>query len=212
MPVTASRRRARPEPLERPGVTSRIRPAPGRKRRWRISDSQSFPLPVIVDHLSVDPATGEREWVIEATVDLVGGVPVLTRMNVWVPGGLDPYRMQREFRWASPLEVVRVGVPTLLARGIDPFEHDLPLTGFPEAAALAGPANERLTDGFLEEIAREYLAIGRGYTRAIAAERGVSERTVVSWVEKARRRGILTRVPPGSYGGKVVPRSRRRAT
>jgi hypothetical protein len=120
--------------------------------------------------------------------------------------------MQREFRWASPLEVVRVGVPTLLARGIDPFDHDLPLSGFPEATALTGPANERLTDGFLEEIAHEYLAIGRGYARAIAAERGVSERTVVSWVEKARRRGILTRVTPGSYGGEVVPRSRRRAT
>jgi hypothetical protein len=85
MPVTARQRRARPEPPERPGVTSRIRPAPGRKRPWRISTSQSFPLPVIVDHLSVDPTTGEREWLIEHTVDLVDGVPALTRMNVHVP-------------------------------------------------------------------------------------------------------------------------------
>ncbi len=214
MPVTAGERRAPgrgPDPSQRPGITSRIRPAPGRKRRWRISDSQSFPLPVIVDHLSVDPTTGEREWLIEATVDLVEGVPALTRMSVRVPGGLDPYLMQREFRWASPLEVVRVGVPNLLARGIDPFDHDLPLTGFPGAASLAGPANERLTDEFLEEIAREYLAVGRGYARAIAAERGVAGRTVVSWVEKARRRGILTKVPAGSYGGEVVPKSRRPA-
>ena len=45
-----------------------------------------------------------------------------------------PYRMQREFRWASPLEMVRGGVPSLLDRGIDPFEHELPLTGLPEAA------------------------------------------------------------------------------
>ena len=215
MPVTSRARPARPAPsegVERPGVTSRIRRAPGRKRLWRISQTESFPLPVIVDHVSVDPETGKREWVIEATIDLVDGAPALTRMNVHVPGGLDPYRMQREFRWASPLEVVRVGVPTLLARGIDPFEHDLPLSGFPEAAALAGPTNERLTDRFLEDVAREYLAIGRGYARAIAAERGVTQRTVVSWVEKARRRGILTRVAPGSYGGELVPRSRRRVT
>ncbi len=68
----------------------------------------------------------------------------------------------------------------------------------------------RLTAGFLEAVAHEYLTIGRGYARAIAAERGVTERAVVSWVEKARRRGILTREPAGSYGGEVVPKSRRR--
>ncbi len=148
MPVTSRQRPTRPaapqhpEPPERPGVSSRIRPAPGRKRRWQISESQSFPLPGIVDHLSVDPVTGDRGWVIEATIDLVEGSPALTRMNVHVPGGLDPYLLQREFRCASPVEVVRVG-GHLLARGIDPFDHDLPLSGFPEAATVAGPANER---------------------------------------------------------------------
>lgn len=171
-----------------------------------------FPLPVIVDHMSVDPTTGERDWLIEATIDLVDGEPALVRMNAQVPGGLDPYLMQREFRWASPLEVVRNGVPALLARGIDPFDFDLPLTGFPEAATLDRPPNEPLTDQFLEEIAREYLTIGRGYAKAIAAERHVSQRTVVSWVEKARRRGILTGVRPGSFGGQIVPKSRRRPT
>lgn len=105
---------------------------------------------------------------------------------------------------------MRDGVPILLERGIDPFDADLPLSGFPEAAALARPPNQPLTDTFLEEIAREYLSIGRGYARAIAAERRVSERTVVSWVEKARKQGILTRVRPGSYGGEIVPKSKRR--
>jgi hypothetical protein len=195
---------------DRPGVTSRIRPAPGRKRRWRISDNHSFPLPVIVDHMSVDPETGEVGWLIEATIDLVDGEPALVRMNAHVPAGIDPYRMQREFRWASPVDVVRVGVPGLLDRGIDPFDYDLPLTGFPRAAELSRPSNEQLTDAFLEEVARQYLAIGRGYAKQIAAERHVSQRTVVSWVEKARRRGILTRVRPGSYGGEIVPRTRRR--
>ena len=193
-------------------MSSRIRPAPGRKRRWRISAEQSFPLPVIVDHRYVDPTTGERGWLIEATIDLVDGVPAIVRMNASVPGGLDPQRMQREFRWASPLEIVTIGVPALLARGIDPFDYDLPLTGFPEAAKLGHRSNDQLSDPFLEEIAREYLTIGRGYARAIASERHVSERTVVSWVEKARRRGILTRVPSGSFGGTIVPKSRRRAT
>ncbi len=196
--------------IRRPGLTSRIRPAAGRKRRWRISDDHTFPLPVIVDHMFIDPESGDLGWLIEATIDLIDGEPTLVRMSAQVPTGMDPYRMQREFRWASPLEVVRDGVPVLLSRGIDPFEHELPLTGFPEAATLNRPSNEPLTGEFLEAIAREYLAIGRGYARAIALERHVSERTVVSWVEKARRKGILTRVPSGSVGGEIVPRSRRR--
>ena len=195
---------------DRPGVTSRVRPAPGRKRMWHISDTLSFPLPVIVDHSGVDPETGEQQWLIEATIDLVEEAPAIVRMDVRVPGGLDAHRLQREFRWASPLEVVRVTVPQLLAKGIDPFDYDLPLTGFPEAADVSGPSNEPLGDAFLEDIARQYLAIGRGYAREIAAERHVSQRTVVSWVEKARRRGILTRVRAGSYGGQIVPKSRRR--
>ncbi len=195
---------------ERTGVTSRMRPAPGRKRPWRISDDHSFPLPVTVDHMFIDPETGDLGWLIEATIDLIEGEPALVRMNAHVPGGIDPYRMQREFRWASPLEMVRNGVPNLLDRGIDPFEFDLPLTGFPEAATLDRPSNERLTDQFLEDIARQYLAIGRGYARVIASERHVSERTVVSWIEKARRHGILSRVNQGSFGGEIIPRSKRR--
>ena len=138
-----------------PRVRSRIRPGPGRKRLWRI-DSHRFPLPVIVDHEGTDPVTGARLWIIEATIDLVDGSPALVRMDARVPGGVDPHRMQREFRWASPLEVVRIGVPSLLARGIDPFTFELPLTGFPEAATLDHPVNERLSDDFLEAIAREF--------------------------------------------------------
>jgi hypothetical protein len=169
----------------------------------------SFSLPVVVDHMYVDPETTEIGWHIEATIDLVEGEPRLTRMDAWSPGGLDPTRMQREFRWASPLDVITRGVPVMLERGIDPFDFDLPVTGFPESAALGRTSNEQLTDAFLEDIAREYLIIGRGYAKAMAADRHVSSRTVVSWVEKARRRGILTRVPQGGVGGEIVPTSRR---
>ena len=195
---------------DRPGVTSRVRPAPGRKRLWHISETLSFPLPVIVDHSGVDPDTGEQQWLFEAFIDLVDGEPAMVRLDARVPSGFDTHRLQREFRWASPLEVVRVTVPQLLAKSIDPFTYELPVTGFPEAADVNGPSNEPLGEAFLEDIARQYLAIGRGYAKAIAAERHVSQRTVVSWVEKARRRGILTRVPAGSYGGQLVPKSKRR--
>ena len=196
--------------IERPGVTSRVRPAPGRKRTWHITESTSIALPVIVDHSSVDPETGEQQWLFEATIDLVDGSPALVRMDCRVPGGCDTHRMQREFRWASPIDVVTVLVPQLLARGIDPFGYDLPLDGFPQAADLNGPSNEPLSDAFLEEIAWQYLEIGRGYAKAIGEERRASPRTVVSWIEKARQRGILTRVPSGSFGGEIVPKSKRR--
>jgi len=194
---------------ERLGVTSRVRPAPGRTRMWQASPDHLFPLPVIVDHMCVDPESHELVWLIEATIDLIDGSPALVRMNAHSPGGINPHWMQREFRWASPLEVIVLGVPELLTRGVDPFAIDLPLTGFPEAASFSRPANEPLSDEFLEAIAREYLSIGRGYAKAMAGERKVSERTVVSWVEKARQRGILTRVPSGSVGGQIVPKSRR---
>ena len=119
-----------PALADRPGVTSRIRRAPGRSQIWRCSDKNSFRLPVIVDHVSVDPDTGDLMWRIEATVSLVDGSPALTRVDALVPGGLDPVLMQREFRWASPLEVVTLTVPILLARGVDPFTFDLPVTRF----------------------------------------------------------------------------------
>jgi hypothetical protein len=195
---------------ERLGVTSRIRPAAGRKRIWQIDDKVSFSLPVVVDHMYVDPATHQLGYHIQATIDLVEGEPALTRIDVRAPQGIDVVRMQREFRWASPLEIVRRTIPILLGRGIDPFAFDLPLTGYPAAAELGSPSNAPLTDAFLETIARQYLTIGRGYAKAIAKERQVSPRTVVSWVEKARRRGILTRVPAGGFGGQIVPKGRRR--
>jgi hypothetical protein len=177
---------------------------------WQATSTAQFPLPVIVDHMCIDPQTRELISLIEATIDLVDGSPALIRMDTHSPGGINPHWMQREFRWASPLEVISLGVPELLLRGVDPFAIDLPITGFPEAANFSRPSNEALSDEFLEGIAREYLAIGRGYAKAMSAERKVSERTVVSWVEKARHRGILSRVPAGSVGGQIVPKSKRR--
>jgi transposase-like protein len=62
----------------------------------------------------------------------------------------------------------------------------------------------RLTDEFLEGIVKAYLESGRGYAKKIAVIRGVSERTVVSWIQKARERGILSKTRPGSRGGELT--------
>jgi transposase-like protein len=61
----------------------------------------------------------------------------------------------------------------------------------------------RLSSEFLEDIAREYLTLGPGYSRTLSISYQVSPRTVVSWVEKARSRGILSPAQPGRHGGQM---------
>ena len=153
-------------------------------------------------------------WIrFDATVDLVDGVPTLVRFVAEAAGGLDLVRLQREFRWATPIDVVTRLVPEIVAGGGDPFDHEYPVDGFPEVIdAIRTPVNRALDDAFLEGIAREYLTRGRGYAQQIATARGVSRRTVVSWVEKARRRGILTSPGPGIHGGEIIPPGRRAPT
>jgi hypothetical protein len=162
-------------------------------------------LPVIVDHVNVHPQSGELVWIVEARVDLVHGQPELVSVHMEAKPCLDPVMLQRFFRWATPVEIVRRTVPTLLERGIDPYLHEYPLEGYPDAAELDRRHSNKLSHDFLEEVARQYLEIGRGYARVIAQQRGVSERTVVSWVQKARKRGILSPVRPGQYGGRLIP-------
>lgn len=191
------------------GVTSRIIPTPGVKSMWAATSTLEFPLPVIVDHMFVDPDTHEVGWHIEATVDLIDQTPALTALTIRTPGGADIVRLQREFRWASPLDIVMMIVPHLLERGIDPFAYDYPVEDFPRSAELDDTTTARLDDEFLETVAREYLALGRGYAKKMAVHYSVSPRTVVSWIEKARRRGILTAVRQGSRGGEIVPRAKR---
>ena len=66
-----------------------------------------------------------------------------------------------------------------------------------------------LTDEFLEDVARQYVIIGRGYSNALAERYQVTPRTVVGWIEKARARGILSSTSSGRAGGEVVARSKR---
>jgi hypothetical protein len=167
-------------------------------------------LPVVLDLVHVDPATRAEVWRIEATVDLVDGEPALCHLELRGDQGLDVLRLQREFRWATPLDAACRIAPAMLADGLDPFEQDFPFTGYPHVARQRDLVDGRLTDEFLEDVATEYLSWGRGYAQRMADEHRVSRRTVVGWIVKARERGILTQVRPGQYGGELVPRSQRR--
>lgn len=126
-------------------------------------------------------------------------------MSFDAPAGLDLTTLQRDFRWVSPLTAVTGILPRLVASGSDPFTLDLPVSGFPAAAIQPLRRRGILTDEFLLTIAREYLARGRGYAASLAHEYFVTPRTVVSWVEKARARGILSAPPSsGATGGHLL--------
>lgn len=192
-------------PTRPTGISSRVtRLAGSPGKPWKVREGIVVDLPVVVDWVCVD-ATGREETRVEATVDLVDGVPRVVGVQLTAATGLNLGALQREFRWASPLEVVTGLMPHLLETGIDPFTVDLPLTGFPAVAARPERRPAKLSDEFLTTIAREYTVRGRGYATSLAREYFVSPRTVVSWVEKARARGLLTPPPSrGSVGGDIT--------
>ena len=64
--------------------------------------------------------------------------------------------------------------------------------------------HRKLTVEFLGDIAASTSPAGQDWDRRNAEARHVSPRTVVSWIEKARRAGILTPVRPGQFGGTFV--------
>lgn len=207
----AGSRRTRLDP--RPaGRSSRIRRGRGRRGHWTAPNGQIIELPVEVDILEIAPSDRSLAWEVVATVGLHAGEPRLERLVIHGPDGLDPVHLQNTFRWATPVEVVRRTLPILLERGIDPETFELPMGGFPRAALLKDREPSRLSDEFLAAIARRYLEVGRGYAKTIAFERGVSARTATSWIEKARERGILSRVRRGSHGGRISAPARRRRT
>jgi hypothetical protein len=193
-------------------VSSRLRPSAGDRHAWSAPDGSLVDLPVIVPLVRNDPETGAETWRIEATVDNHDDEPVLTTVLLHATGGLDVARLQRDFRWNTPLEVVTRLVPRLIANGLDPYSVEFPQTGYPEASHPPGRPRNILSTEFLEDLAHEYLTQGRGYSSRLAAAHSVSPRTIVSWIEKARRAGILTPVRPGQYGGAHVPRSKRTGT
>ena len=185
-------------------VSSRFVRADGPRHPWTTGEV-TVDLPVIVDWVQTDPTTGDATIRINARVDLVEGEPQIVQMSLTAPAGLDLAVLQREFRWATPLNAVMGILPRLIASGSDPFAADLPLTGFPAVAVQPIRHRRILTDEFLTTIAREYLSRGRGYAASLAQEYFVTPRTVVSWVEKARTRKILSApAKPGATGGRLL--------
>ncbi len=185
-----------------PGISSRLHRAP-RRGTWTAPNGQAIDLPLVLDILDVTADESAVVWRVDATVDLVDGEPRLVAVSLQHPSGIDVHRMRREFRWATPVEVVTRTVPSLMARGIDPFTHDYATTGYPDAADPSRAPSRELSPEFLEEVARRYLDLGRGYADELAEEYSVSRRTAISWVEKARQRGILTATTPGAVGGRI---------
>ena len=186
------------------GVSSRFVRADGPRHPWTTGEV-TVDLPVVVDWVQTDPTTGDEAVRINARVDLVDGEPQIVDLSLVAPAGLELAVLQREFRWASPLNAVTGILPRLIAAGSDPFAAELPVTGFPAIAVQPLRHRRILTDEFLTTIAREYLARGRGYAASLAQEYYVTPRTVVSWVEKARTRGILSAPhTSGATGGRLL--------
>jgi hypothetical protein len=186
------------------GVSSRVRQVDGANHRWLAGNGQLIILPVIIDYVSVT-SQGLEELRVEATIDVVNGSLQLIRMDLQAPDGMDTTALQREFRWRTPLDIVERLIPRLMDEGTNPYTVNLPVTRFPEAASGHTRQRGELSDDFLRAIAEEYLRLGRGYAKRIALERNVSPRTVVSWVVKARERGILSAAPgPGAAGGEIL--------
>lgn len=140
-------------------VESHFTRAEGSRHPWTTGEV-TVDLPVIVNWVQTDAVTGEEEVRIEARVDLVADTPEVVEMSFVAPAGLDLPRLQREFRWASPLTAVTGILPRLIAAGSDPFAVGLPITGFPAVAIQPIRRRGTLTDEFLTTIAREYLARG----------------------------------------------------
>ncbi|MEX0580599.1 MAG: hypothetical protein WD228_05765 [Mycobacterium sp.] len=191
-------------PPRPPGVSSRVTRARGTRHPWT-TGGVVVDLPVVIDWVWVEPSTGKQHIRIEARVDLVNDVPAIVAMSFLSPIGLDTVSLQRDFRWTTPVEIVTGLVPRLLKDGVDPFQTDLPVTGFPAIAVQPARRRRSLSDDFLEMVAREYLVRGRGYATSLAEEYFVAPRTVVSWVEKARARGMLSAPPRrGAVGGTLM--------
>lgn len=193
-----------------PGVSSRLHPGQGSKTTWLTDAGVRVELPVILDLMEIDPLTQQPLWWVLATVGLHQNSPVVTGLELGCAQGLDLVRLQREFRWQTPLDVVTRIVPRLLTLGQDPYSWEYPVSGYPEASTPARTQGRKLSDEFLEDIALEYLQYGRGYARQMAAVHQVSESTIASWVHKARSRGILTDTRRGAKGGQWVGKPKRR--
>jgi hypothetical protein len=179
-------------------LRSSLQPAPGgRRRTWTAPNGHTLVLPITITLWEPHPVTLEPLWTVTARVDLVDRRPQTTEVVVSTPDGLDAAWLQRDLRWATPADIVREWAPQQLAVGLDPMTLE------PPTDMWAAGERQDLTDDFLTQIATEYLELGRGYTSALAVKYGATPRTVRSWVEKARERGLLGAAPKRGKTGVI---------
>ena len=99
-------------PANRPdGLSSRVRLAEGSRNKWVARNGQTVDLPLIVDLVEIHPGSGECTFFTEARIELVSGQPMLVDIHLAGKPSLDPVKLQRFFRWATPVEIVRRTIP-----------------------------------------------------------------------------------------------------
>ena len=174
-------------------TSSRVRPGVGAQKRWVAANGASVPLPLVVVLFDVDATSGRERWRFEATVELVDGTPQATRYDLRNNEGFNPVFMEKMFRWGTPVHIVTSRIPLLIADGVDIWEAEMPI----DARGSADEVTGRHSEEFLMKIVEEYERIGSGYAKELSALYGVAPRTVVSWMEKARKRGLAAPATQG---------------
>lgn len=168
-------------------IHSRVEQGEGRRRAWTAPNGQKVVLPLLLTAWETDELTGEVIGTTTARVELVDGRPQTVMVLVEVPDGIFEPLIQKNFRWATPGDLVRNWIPEVLARGEDPLQLEPPTD-------LWSPAErQELSHRFLEEIAEQHKELGYGYANVLAAKYRTTPRTVRSWVERAKQQGIIER-------------------
>ena len=167
--------------------SSTVENAEGRRRAWTAPNGAAVVLPVTVTYREQDDLTGEVVGSLVARVELIDGRPQTVSFHFEAPDGALEPRMQRDFRWSSPREIVETWMAEVIARGGDPLTEPVPLDYW------APPGRQELTPDFLDEIAEQYHELGYGYANVLARKYQTTPRTVRSWVERAKKIGIIDR-------------------
>lgn len=176
-------------------IRSSVTTGEGPQRRWASPHGQAVPFPLVISAWEEHPVLGERLWTVTTSVTLVDRRPTVVDVHVTALDGVDVDWLQREFRWKAPVEIATVWVPDVIAAGGDFTALE------PPADWWRPEGRHELTDEFLAEIAEEYLRQGRGYAKAMAGRYRTSERTIRSWIDKARQRGVLGPAPGKGKAG-----------
>lgn len=167
------------------GISSRCFPAEGNPAVWIAPNGAQVPLPIVIDNVFVDD-DGDIVWNIQAKIDFVDGEPKMTSLLIEEKEGMNPITYSKLFRWGTSVAIVQNILPQLIQAGKDIFSEWLPINSVEVPALERG----RLNDEFLSHIVWLYENVGSGYETVLARRFGVSPRTVVSWMEKARKRGL----------------------